>query len=54
MSPVPFGPPVALPRLLTANEVASLLRTTRKFLVLAGDAGLRCGEIIALEQTDVD
>ncbi|HEY5677527.1 MAG TPA: site-specific integrase, partial [Myxococcales bacterium] len=52
-SEVPFYEPHEYERLV---EAATSIGDHRLlvFVLLGGDAGLRCGEIIALEQTDVD
>jgi integrase len=52
-SDVPFYEPHEYERLVEAARSIGDHRLL-VFVLLGGDAGLRCGEIIALEQTDVD
>jgi len=52
-SEVPFYEPHEYERLVEAARSIGDHRLL-VFVLLGGDAGLRCGEIIALEQTDVD
>jgi integrase len=52
-SEVPFYEPHEYERLVEAARSIGDQRLL-VFVLLGGDAGLRCGEIIALEQTDVD
>jgi integrase len=52
-SEVPFYEPHEYERLVEAAKSIGDHRLL-VFVLLGGDAGLRCGEIIALEQTDVD
>src|ERR1700730_5710844 len=52
-SEVPFYEPHEYERLVEAAQTIGDQRLL-VFVLLGGDAGLRCGEIIALEQTDVD
>lgn len=54
-------PRVLEPKFYEPHQYEHLVEVARKldlrievFVLLGGDAGLRCGEIIALEQTDID